>query len=248
MAHGDSGAERRGLCCAEVPGRVLRSRQTAANRGICCCLQPATARSTKTGSGIWRHGGCSFHTGTSRAAYRARRQRLCSREPPRRCRVTRRWWPLPAVPRYCRARSRLMLRGASATRRWRSRRGHVLDAAQIEANAICAVVSDADHRSSRTAETAAMMNDLFTDLDPVEQCIRSGDALGHLGAAGALVALAVAAGAARGRAEAGAAGRCCPSRRSRCTGDRALRSRQRRHGGRCLTATRSHATPLVLPL
>lgn len=71
-----------------------------------------------------------------------------------------------------------------------------LEAVQIEANAICAVVSDADHRSSRTAEAAAMMNDLFTDLDPVEQCVRSGDALGHLGAAGALVALAVAAGAA----------------------------------------------------
>lgn len=75
--------------------------------------------------------------------------------------------------------------------------GSCLDAAQIGANAICAVVSDADHRSSRTAETAAMMNDLFTDVDPVAQCIRSNDALGHLGAAGALVALAVAAGAAQ---------------------------------------------------
>lgn len=75
--------------------------------------------------------------------------------------------------------------------------GSCLDAAQIDATAICAVVCDADHRSSRTAETAAMMNDLFADLDPVAQCIRSGDALGHLGAAGALVALAVAAGAAQ---------------------------------------------------
>jgi hypothetical protein len=75
--------------------------------------------------------------------------------------------------------------------------GSCLATAQIDANVICAVVSDADHRSSRTAETAAMMNDLLKDLDPIDQCIRSGDALGHLGAAGALVALAVAAGAAQ---------------------------------------------------
>lgn len=87
-----------------------------------------------------------------------------------------------------------------------------------------------------------MMNDMFADLDPVEQCIRSGDALGHLGAAGTLVALAVAAGAAEAEQK--------PVLLVAVAHpvDRALCSRQRCHCGRCLTATRSDATTLVLSL
>ena len=58
---------------------------------------------------------------------------------------------------------------------------------------IAGVVTDCDHRSSRVIESAGMMNQLLTELDPITDRVSLGDALGHVGAAGTVLLLALAA-------------------------------------------------------
>lgn len=71
-----------------------------------------------------------------------------------------------------------------------------LEVAQMQAADVCAVVSDIDQRSSRCGECAGAMNDLVPDLDPGDQFVGAGQALGRLGSGGALFALGLAAAAA----------------------------------------------------
>lgn len=62
---------------------------------------------------------------------------------------------------------------------------------------VAAVVSDGDQRTSRVAECAGMVTEVLAGLDPIDDCLGSGECLGWLGSAGALFALAIAASAAR---------------------------------------------------
>ncbi len=71
-----------------------------------------------------------------------------------------------------------------------------LAAAQLQPADICLVVSDVDQRSSRCGECAGAINSFLPELDPVGQFVGAGQALGRLGAGGALFALGVAAAAA----------------------------------------------------
>ena len=59
------------------------------------------------------------------------------------------------------------------------------------------VVSDADHRASRTGELYETLQDVLPDLDPVQQVTRVGEACGDLGVARALVPTALACAALR---------------------------------------------------
>lgn len=54
------------------------------------------------------------------------------------------------------------------------------------------VVSDADHRASRTAELFEALTERLPAIDPMQQVLRLGDACGDLGLARALVCLALA--------------------------------------------------------
>lgn len=68
-----------------------------------------------------------------------------------------------------------------------------LATSELSAEKIMAVVSDADHRPSRSMEIAGTVSALFPDLDPVQKCLNLGVACGHVGIAGPLALLAVAA-------------------------------------------------------
>lgn len=59
------------------------------------------------------------------------------------------------------------------------------------------MVSDADHRASRTGELYETLQDVLPDLDPVQQVTRVGEACGDLGVARALVPTALACAALR---------------------------------------------------
>lgn len=60
------------------------------------------------------------------------------------------------------------------------------------ADAIAALVSDADHRGSRPLEAAGLASALFPALDPNQDCLAVGAACGYTGAASHLLTLAVA--------------------------------------------------------
>ncbi len=59
------------------------------------------------------------------------------------------------------------------------------------------LVSDADHRASRTGELYEALQSLAPELDPMQQVCRAGEACGDLGAARALVPTALACAALR---------------------------------------------------
>ncbi len=63
------------------------------------------------------------------------------------------------------------------------------------ADAIAALVSDADHRGSRPLETAGLASELFPALDPNQDCLAVGSGCGHTGAAAHLLTVAVAGAA-----------------------------------------------------
>ncbi|HCW21507.1 hypothetical protein [Achromobacter sp.] len=60
------------------------------------------------------------------------------------------------------------------------------------ADAIAALVSDADHRGSRPLEAAGLASTLFPKLDPNQDCLAVGAACGYTGAASHLLTLVVA--------------------------------------------------------
>lgn len=60
------------------------------------------------------------------------------------------------------------------------------------AEKIAAVISDADHRPSRSVEIAGTVSGLFPELDPIRQCLSLGVACGHGGLATPLALLAIA--------------------------------------------------------
>lgn len=72
---------------------------------------------------------------------------------------------------------------------------HCLEAAQLQPAELGLAVSDADQRSSRSGECMNTINSLLPELDPADDLIATEQALGRLGAPGALVALGVASGA-----------------------------------------------------
>lgn len=72
---------------------------------------------------------------------------------------------------------------------------HGLAGAQIPADDVGLVVSDADQRSSRCSECLGALNSLLPELDPAKGLINAGQALGRLSGAGTLVALGISAAA-----------------------------------------------------
>jgi hypothetical protein len=68
-----------------------------------------------------------------------------------------------------------------------------LQAARVEAEQIAALFSDCDHRANWQLETASLISSSLHELDPVEQHLATGNALGNLGAAHTAVAMALAA-------------------------------------------------------
>ena len=69
----------------------------------------------------------------------------------------------------------------------------VLRTAQREPADLCAIVNDADHRKSRTAEINRWATQAFPETVTAEQCFSTGTSSGHLEAAAAeLYALAIA--------------------------------------------------------
>ncbi|WP_454675431.1 hypothetical protein [Achromobacter pestifer] len=67
-----------------------------------------------------------------------------------------------------------------------------LDGHAQPADAIGALVSDADHRGSRPLEAVGLASALFPALDPNQDCLAVGAACGYTGAASHLLTLAVA--------------------------------------------------------
>ncbi|GAB4062499.1 hypothetical protein [Uliginosibacterium sediminicola] len=68
-----------------------------------------------------------------------------------------------------------------------------LQAARVEAAQIAALFSDCDHRANWQLEAASLISSSLPELDPVEQHLATGSALGNLGEAHAAVAMALAA-------------------------------------------------------
>jgi hypothetical protein len=69
---------------------------------------------------------------------------------------------------------------------------YALGAAQEADDKVCAVVSDTDHRSSRSAELGAMVTAKFAALDMSADCMQAAMASGHIGAVSVLSGIAVA--------------------------------------------------------
>ncbi|WP_454691384.1 hypothetical protein [Achromobacter aloeverae] len=65
----------------------------------------------------------------------------------------------------------------------------------LAADSLAALVSDADHRGSRPIETLQLAAAVTPHLDPNQDCLAAGNRCGHVGAAAALLALALAADA-----------------------------------------------------
>lgn len=68
---------------------------------------------------------------------------------------------------------------------------------KIDTAQIAAVVSDADHRGSRTLESVGLTARLFPQLDPAKDCLVLGTACGATGTASTLLALALTLQASR---------------------------------------------------
>lgn len=68
---------------------------------------------------------------------------------------------------------------------------HSLDNAKVSAEHVAALVCD-DHRTSRTLETAGLVQAMLPTLNAVEDCARVDSACGFTGTAASIVALAVA--------------------------------------------------------
>lgn len=68
---------------------------------------------------------------------------------------------------------------------------------KIDTAQVAAVVSDADHRGSRTLESVGLTARLFPQLDPAKDCLVLGTACGATGAASTLLTLALALEASR---------------------------------------------------
>ena len=68
---------------------------------------------------------------------------------------------------------------------------HVMTAGQIEPSDRLMVVSDADHRASRTAELFEALQAVAPGLDPMLNVARSGEALGDVGVARTLLSTAL---------------------------------------------------------
>lgn len=83
-------------------------------------------------------------------------------------------------------------RGAAAEPALAELAARFLERQEQSADAIAALVSDADHRGSRPLETAGLAGALFPRLDPNQDCLSVGAACGHTGAAAHLLTLAVA--------------------------------------------------------
>lgn len=70
-----------------------------------------------------------------------------------------------------------------------------IGASQVPAADVACVVSDIDHRGSRSGECASAINEVLPDIDPVQSFFGAGQALGSLGTTGPLFALGLAVGA-----------------------------------------------------
>jgi hypothetical protein len=73
----------------------------------------------------------------------------------------------------------------------------LLQEAGMQADTVATLVSDADHRGTRPIETMGLATTLLPHLDPTQDCPAVGNGCGHVGAAAALLTLALAADAAR---------------------------------------------------
>lgn len=68
----------------------------------------------------------------------------------------------------------------------------ILDTHKLPADRVTAIVSDADHRATRTTELMLTTTERFPELDPAEDCLCIGKATGHVAPFGPLLAISVA--------------------------------------------------------
>jgi hypothetical protein len=109
----------------------------------------------------------------------------------------------PSEPLTLIGRTALAARTKSADAAGRSSHDTLLEIVQqsmavtnVQPTDLALVVSDADQRSSRCGECMGAINTLLPELDPAEDLVATEQALGRLGAPGALFALGLAAAAA----------------------------------------------------
>ena len=86
-------------------------------------------------------------------------------------------------------------RGAQAEAAFSDLARDLLERADVPADSVIQIVSDADHRGSRPLEPLGVASQLFTHMDAAKDCQSVGATCGHTGAAASLLTLAVAADA-----------------------------------------------------
>jgi len=86
-------------------------------------------------------------------------------------------------------------RGAQAEAAFSDLARDLLERADVTADSVIQIVSDADHRGSRPLEPLGVASQLFTHMDAAKDCQSVGATCGHTGAAASLLTLAVAADA-----------------------------------------------------
>lgn len=94
----------------------------------------------------------------------------------------------PVLPRQKSADAR----GAQAEGALTDMARDLLQAANVPADSVSHIISDADHRGSRPLEPLSVASQLFAHLDAATDCQAVGMACGHTGAAASLLTLAVA--------------------------------------------------------
>jgi len=86
-------------------------------------------------------------------------------------------------------------RGAQAEAAFSDLARDLLERADVPADSVIQIVSDADHRGSRPLEPLGVASQLFIHMDAAKDCQSVGATCGHTGAAASLLTLAVAADA-----------------------------------------------------